>query len=50
MTFTREIPNSYIAMDPVAIDRDFSLSFKIKTRENDGLVFYTTDDSAEQVR
>jgi hypothetical protein len=49
ISFSREIPNSYIEMERVSIDRDFEMTFKIKTEEADGLLFYATDDTTDQV-
>ncbi len=44
VSFTTDIRDGYIAMDPVSIDAEFQTTMKVKTREKDGLVFYVTDD------
>ena len=49
ISFSREIPNSYIEMERVSVDRDFEMTFKIKTEEPEGLLFYVTDDTTDQV-
>ena len=49
ISFSREIPNSYIEMERVSVDRDFEMTFKIKTEEPEGLLFYATDDTTDQV-
>lgn len=49
ISFTHDIRDSYISYDPVSIDRTFEMSMKFKTLENDGLLFYATDDMKTQV-
>ena len=36
-------------MESVDVSDDFSLTMKVKSMEEDGLLFYVTDDSASQV-
>ena len=50
VSFERDVPNSYIAMEPVSIDEDFEMTFKIKGKEDSGLLFYAADSTQEQVR
>ena len=42
--------NAYIMMDPVSVDSQYSMSMRLKATENDGLIFYSSDDSPKQVR
>ena len=49
VSFTHAVQNSYIAMDTFNIDSKFDMSMKIKSQEQDGLLAYITDDTANQV-
>jgi len=42
--------NAYIMMDPVSVDSKYSMSMRLKATDNDGLIFYSSDDSPKQVR
>jgi hypothetical protein len=46
--FNPAVEKSYVAMERVSIDNKFSMTFKMKTTEKEGLLFYTADDT--QVR
>ena len=41
--------NSYIALAPESVDVKFEMTMKFKTTEKDGLLFYTSDESASHV-
>jgi len=51
VSFARDVDGgeSYIRTDPVNIGIDYEMSMKFKTLENDGLLFYVTDDLTAQV-
>ena len=42
--------NAYIMMDPVSVESQYSMSMRLKATDNDGLIFYSSDDSPKQVR
>ena len=41
--------NAYIELDPVNIETKYSMSMRVKSTANDGLIFYTSDDRPAQV-
>lgn len=47
MSFHDPSAYSYISMDPVDIDGDFSLTMEIKSVEQNGLLFYVANDRAQ---
>lgn len=49
ISFTSDVKNPYISVDPVKIREPFEISMKFKTVESDGLLFYVTDDIKTQV-
>lgn len=42
--------NAYIEMDPISIESQYSMSMRVKSTNNDGLIFYTSDDRPAQVK
>ena len=41
--------NAYIELEPVNIETQYSMSMRVKSTANDGLIFYTADDRPAQV-
>ena len=50
VSFSGDVGNSFIAMDPVDVNTDFEMTMKVKGSEGDGVLFHVTDDSNNHVR
>lgn len=42
VSFAKQKPG-YVSQDMLSVSNDFKVSFKFKTKEKDGLIFYATD-------
>ncbi len=45
VSFAEDDDSAYIAMDPVNVGEDFQATMKIKSQQDDGLIFYVSDDA-----
>ncbi len=44
VSFAEDDDSAYIAMDPVNVDENFQATMKIKSTQDNGLIFYVSDD------
>ena len=49
VSFVETVGESYIAMPGINVDANFQMTFKMKSQNEDGLLFYVSDDQQSQV-